>query len=600
MQVEHRHALGLRHGSGSLGVGLEVGADPAVLLVVAPCQRGQEHRHGPGRAGLVHVAREVLPVRRGGIGLAVGSLSGRVVVAELDQHVVRPVAQDLPPEPLGGVALRAAAALGPVEAGGLRRQTRCEAAPPALLVGDGRIASQRDAQRARLERPVRPLHHAPLRDRVHAPVVSAGRLERARVEGALRHLRHHRRGLAASEAHALRASLARGSPAQPHAVGVDEAPAVLGARQGSERQDRGQARLRVPAPAEGPARVDLLLARRSLGARQVVGEPGVVAPLAPAARVVVAGAPLVALGSRGQVHRPVGQARREEGVEHVDLPVAVVAPEGEARDAVEARVAHHQLLLSVLAAVVPESRREAATEEAAVGDVGPAARADEVDRPLEVAGRLVRQPGGAVPQAQRVAAVGGHRGVQERDAGGPAARAHRELVVVVAVEPAVVVAHREVGQHQVADLRPDVDHRRAPVVGVRLAPGAPQLGVLEARAGAALADERDVAARDEDLLAVDAVTHEHELVGGVALGDRVERGLDRAEVAAAVLRHHEVHARRPGPGGRTRKRRRRAQARGAAQGQERRRRARQGGPPRLREPQRPSQPPSTASTWPCT
>ena len=82
----------------------------------------------------------------------------------------------------------------------------------------------------------------------------------------------------------------------------------------------------------------------------------------------------------------------------------VVAGEVPAVDAVELAVAQHELLVLVLAPVVPQRGGRLGLEERAVGDVAPAARADEVDGAAEMAARVVVAADVAAPQRDGVGA----------------------------------------------------------------------------------------------------------------------------------------------------------------------------------------------------
>ncbi len=147
VQVDERHPFLLGHGSCRLGVVLEVRTDAAVLAENPARERADEHRHGTRGARLVDVAGEVVAEARGGIRLALGPLAGHVVVAELQEHVVRAHAQRLRPVPFAPVALRAAPAARQVPEPHVAREPRREAPAPTLRVGDGRVADQHDRRR---------------------------------------------------------------------------------------------------------------------------------------------------------------------------------------------------------------------------------------------------------------------------------------------------------------------------------------------------------------------------------------------------------------------------------------------------------------------
>src|SRR5258706_1549676 len=97
------------------------------------------------------------------------------------------------------------------------------------------------------------------------------------------------------------------------------------------------------------------------------------------ARVVDALSPRQRVGRRGVVDGLVGHLRRERRVEHVELRVAMMAPEGEAGIAIEAGMADDELLPLVLTPVVPDACVRVVPEEAAVGRVRPPTPADEID-----------------------------------------------------------------------------------------------------------------------------------------------------------------------------------------------------------------------------
>ena len=314
----------------------------------------------------------------------------------------------------------------------------------------------------------------------------------------------------------------------------------MGTRDRREREHRWQRALRVPAAAKRPRRGDVVGTWRAVRARQVVGEPGEVAAITVGVVVVVPRAPLVARDRVREEDRPVRHVAREVRVQQVELPVAVIAPEREVRHAVERRRADHQLVVLRLAAVVPDRGAHVVREEARVGGVGGSARTEEVLPSLEVAVGVVRQAAGGVPQADRVAAVRDHVGVQQRDARGRAAAPDRELMVVVSVQRAVVVPDGHVRDDEVRDPITHVHDRGAPVVGVAQLPVASQFRVLEARVVAILAHDRDPVLRDEDLLLVETSPHEDGAVALAAVRQRVERGLDGGEVAGPVLRDDDV------------------------------------------------------------
>src|SRR5437867_8643300 len=193
-------------------------------------------------------------------------------------------------------------------------------------------------------------------------------------------------------------------------------------------------------------------------------------------------------------------------------------------------MADDKLLILVLTAVVPDARRIAVTEEAAVRYVGPPARADEIHPPFKVGISVVRHSRVTVPEAQRVAAICDDVRVKDGDAIRVFHRADRELVVVVASEG---VVHGEIRDDHIGGR--NVDHRSTPIIRMRRAPVAPKLGVFDPRPLAILSYQRYMTGRDHHLFSIDAVADEDCLVAGVVAGNSVERLLDRLEVAAAVF-----------------------------------------------------------------
>src|SRR5229473_6865897 len=117
-------------------------------------------------------------------------------------------------------------------------------------------------------------------------------------------------------------------------------------------------------------------------------------------------------GDRG-IDRLVGHVLRERGVEDVELRVAMVAAEGESRITVEARMANDKLLIPIPAAVMPDAGVPVVAEEATVRDVGPTARADEVDPALEVRVGVVGETGVVVPETEGVATIGDQVRIQD-------------------------------------------------------------------------------------------------------------------------------------------------------------------------------------------
>ena len=166
VKIDQRYVLLRRDGARLLRVAIEIVARGA------PHQRRDQDRHRAGGARLVDVARHVRAERRE-VGLAVESLSGDVVVPELNEDVCRLMAKQFLPMPFGGVALRAPSAAGRIEKCGALFDIRFEAAAVARLLRHRGVAGEGDANCPRVgaERPDVAV--------IDAPVVRLSRLQRA-------------------------------------------------------------------------------------------------------------------------------------------------------------------------------------------------------------------------------------------------------------------------------------------------------------------------------------------------------------------------------------------------------------------------------------
>lgn len=128
----------------------------------------------------------------------------------------------------------------------------------------------------------------------------------------------------------------------------------------------------------------------------------------------------VADGIDDAFRRHVAQRGGKRAIDEVELRVRVVAGEAPALDAVEAAVAQHELLVPVLAAIMPHRRLGAGVDlvDVAVGDVAPAARADEVHGTADLQTRVVVAAGVALPERERVVALAVNVAVRDHGAVG--------------------------------------------------------------------------------------------------------------------------------------------------------------------------------------
>lgn len=121
-----------------------VGLNPAVVCKVAPDDRGGQDGLGARGLCLIHIACEIGSVGGGGIGFAFRTFAGAVIVAELNDDVVRLGLERQSPGAFVEETLGAAAVASMVEDFDAWLEGRAETGAPATTLGDGGIADQKD------------------------------------------------------------------------------------------------------------------------------------------------------------------------------------------------------------------------------------------------------------------------------------------------------------------------------------------------------------------------------------------------------------------------------------------------------------------------
>ena len=199
---------------------------------------------------------------------------------------------------------------------------------------------------------------------------------------------------------------------------------------------------------------------------------------------------------------------------------------------------------------MPDAGGAVVRDKAAMLGPGPSAGAIEVHAAFHDAILKIKHPGGDIPGADRVSAIGFQDAVDHFQPGG-LKRAERHLVpcpadgllvcdrVRIAIDretlrrviKAITILDREVLQGDIA--APQVECGNAPVIFMIAAPGVPCQGEGEDGLGFVFSFEDDIVFLDEDLFFIDAFTDADEPWSDGNGGEAVEGFLDGTEVTVS-------------------------------------------------------------------